>query len=159
MNINHLMQITQEGELWEQVPNYPKYYVSSEGRIYSEYEQNIINGSWTQKGYHVFEFYNDETPKGKHGKRLRLSHIVAAAFIKGYNPKKHKHVHHVNRNRGDDRLINLLPCTTEQHQAIHDLYKYLANNIELLLQLLNPIIEEIRASLEVQYSVKGGDAA
>lgn len=154
MNITKLLQIAKDGEQWEQIPNYPKYYVSNEGRIYSEYAHDIIKGSW-KKGYHIFELYNDKTPKGKHGNRLRLSHIVAAAFCKNYS--KDKHVHHINRNRGDDRAINLLPVTQEQHKAIHALYDRLFANIPLLVELLQPVIH---CNVNLLFDdVKGGDVA
>lgn len=155
MEISNLMAITYYGEQWEQIPNYPKYYVSSEGRIYSEYEHNIIKGSYNKKGYHIFELFNDETPKGKHGDRIRLSHLVAAAFCKNYT--KDKYVHHINRNRGDDRAINLLAVTREQHNAIHALYDRLFDNIPLLAQLLEPIIH-ININLLFD-DMKGGDVA
>lgn len=155
MDLNNLIQITQDGEKWEQIPNYPKYYVSSEGRIYSEFEHDIIKGSWNKKGYHYFELFNDEIPKGKHGDRIRLSHIVAAVFCKNYS--KDKHIHHINRNRGDDRAINLLPVTREQHQAIHALYDRLFDNIPLLAELLQPVIH---CNINLLFNdMEGGDVA
>ena len=83
--------------------------------------------------YAIAELYKDGQRK-----RFKVSHLVAAAFCKNYDPAKH--VHHINRKRNDDRAVNLLPCTPAEHKVIHALYNALFNNIPLLAELLTPII-------------------
>lgn len=155
MNLQKLMEVTKDGEQWEQISKYPNYYVSSEGRVYSDYEKRILKGEYNSRGYHLVELHNDQTPKGKHGKKYRVSHLVAAAFCSKY--AKGKHVHHINRKRSDDRAVNLLPCTPEEHRTIHALYNTLFGNIPLLAELLTPVIH-ININLLFD-DMKGGDVA
>lgn len=152
INIDNLTKITMEGEIWKQIENYP-YLISNMGRVYGIERNRIERGEWTYNGYHrVVLSRSGET------KKFRVSHLVAAAFCKGY--AEGKHIHHINRRRGDDRAVNLIPCTEAEHRLIHNLYDALGGNIELLMELLTPIIEPIRMTINLLYSdSEGGDVA
>lgn len=150
IEISLLNQITLEGEVWKQIPDYPNYLISNLGRVYGGTQNRIDNGSLNDKGYRMIDLYNDNGRK-----RVRISHLVAAAFCKGYEAKKH--IHHINRKRNDDRAINLLPCTPAEHRAIHAIYNILFDNADLLAELLTPIIH---FNINLLFDdTKGGDVA
>lgn len=146
-----LNNITQEGEQWIQIPDFPNYLVSNAGRVYTGNANCILKGSLNEKGYRFIKLYSDKYPNGKN---MRVSHLVAMAFCKGYAPNKH--VHHVNRNRSDDRAVNLIPVTPEEHRAIHAVYDILFKNTDVLIELISPVI---RCNITLSENVKGGDAA
>ncbi|MBO4534126.1 MAG: HNH endonuclease [Treponema sp.] len=154
IKITILNSVTLSGEVWRQIPNYPNYLISNMGRLYSGFDNQIRKGSY-KKGYHIYELFNEQNKGKRHGKRIRAARLVAAAFCKNY--AKDKHIHHINRNRTDDRAINLLPVTAAEHRAIHVLYDILAKNIPLLAELLQPIIH---CNVNLLFDdTKGGDVA
>lgn len=154
--ISKLNKVTMQGEIWRQIPNYPNYMISNMGRLYSGFDNQIRKGSY-KNGYHFFELRNEHNKGAKHGDKKRASHLVAAAFLRWYKPEIHEHIHHVNRRRGDDRLINLFPCTATQHRAIHLIYDLLSKNTALLAELLTPIIH---CNVNLLFNdMKGGDVA
>lgn len=149
INIQELTQVTLQGEVWRQIPDYP-YLVSNLGRVYGTEKNHIEKGYTIKTGYRIAELYKDGQRK-----RFKVSHLVAAAFCKNYDPAKH--VHHINRKRNDDRAVNLLPCTPAEHKVIHALYNALFNNIPLLAELLTPIIH---CNINLLFDdTKGGDVA
>lgn len=116
-----------EGEHWKQIPDYPKYFVSNMGRIYNAEKEHIVNGTYNEKGYHVVELRNEQTPKGKHGKPARVARLVAESFCKGYSDDIE--VHHCNLCRSDDRAENLICVTPKQHKAIHEAIDRFLNDL------------------------------
>lgn len=150
---------TQDGEQWAFIPDYPNYFVSNMGRVYTGYENHILCGDYNKKGYHRVQL------KGVDGayKTFRVSHLVAAAFIPWYNPAKHKEIHHINNNEADDRLINLLPVTRLEHLFIHNfIYKRLLQYPSLIIELFKrkkPELQIIIRSNNGDDDMKGGDAA
>lgn len=153
INIQIVNQLTLDGETWKQIPDYPNYMISNMGRLYSGFDNKICQGSY-KNGYRLYELFNKSNRGNKHGDRKRASHLVAEAFIKWYKPEKHKHIHHINRTRDDDRVINLFPCTEQQHKAIHLLYDILAKNTDVLCELLRSLNIKVIFNDE-----QGGDAA
>lgn len=156
INITKLNTLTLQGEIWRQVKNYPDYMISNMGRLYSGNKNKICKGLY-KRGYHLYELFNESNKGAKHGDRIKASHLVASAFLRWYKPEIHEHIHHINRRRGDDRLINLFPCTATQHRAIHLIYDLLAKNTALLAELLQPIIH---CNINLLFNdMKGGDVA
>lgn len=147
----NLRAVTQEGEQWIQIPDFPNYLVSNAGRVYSGNDNTILKGEWSEKGYHYVRLYSD---KCRNGKKIKVSHLVAMVFCKGY--ATNKHIHHINRNRGDDRAVNLIPLTPEEHRAIHVVYDILFKNKDILTELISPVI---RCNITLSDNMKGGDAA
>ena len=148
LNVSNLMNITRKGEEWREIPGYPTYLVSNYGRVYGTVQNIIEKGEWTYNGYHRVPLSTD----GKAEKK-RVGHLVAMAFM-DYHPNKR--IHHINKNRGDDRLDNLIQCTDEEHGTIHDLYDILGDayvrslDAETLLRMCRFVLH---------FFVKDGDAA
>lgn len=150
IDFTKVKEISLENEKWKQIPKYPNYLVSNMGRVYSGYANKIDNGTKNKKGYRIIELHEN-----KQKQKYKFSHLVAMAFCKNYADGKH--VHHVNRKRDDDRAVNLFPCTPSEHRAIHAIYTLLANNIDVLAELIQPII---CCNVDLFFNdTKGGDAA
>lgn len=145
IDIQQLNAITMPGEVWKQIPDY-NYLISNLGRVYGLDKNQLEKGYTIRSGYNYATLY-----KGGKRKRFRVSHLVAEAFCKNYEPGKH--IHHINRNRGDDRAVNLLPCTPGEHRAIHALYNILFANLDILAELITPVNNLLFDDAE------GGDAA
>ena len=151
---------TQDGEQWAFIPEYPKYFVSDAGRVYNGATGKEVTGSYNKHGYHYVELRNDDNKHNKHGKVVRVSHLVAAAFITGF--KKGMLIHHINCNNSDDRAINLLPVTLIEHLIIHTLYKRVLKYPSLIVELFKrkkPELQILIRSNNGDDDMKGGDAA
>lgn len=120
LDVMNLMQLTQDGEEWKEIPGYPTYLVSNFGRVYGTVQNIIEKGEWTYNGYRRVPLSISCKQEKK-----RVSHLVMMAFCEDYDSKKK--IHHINKNRGDDRLENLLQLTDEEHRAVHDLYDILGD--------------------------------
>ncbi|WP_295071277.1 NUMOD4 domain-containing protein [Ruminococcus sp.] len=114
LDIKNVAAISLDGEQWKTIPCFPNYLISNMGRVYGGRYNRIVNGSYNEKGYRIIELYSDKFPKGK---KFRICRLVAEAFCKGCTPQME--IHHCNLCPCDDRAINLLPVTHEQHVAIH----------------------------------------
>ncbi|MBR4420178.1 MAG: HNH endonuclease [Clostridia bacterium] len=93
-----------------QVKNFPDYYVSDSGIIYSKHRSGYIElKPWVVCGY-------KQVCLSKNGKKYhKLIHrIVAESFIS--NPKKLPEVNHKNGKRYDNRVENLEWVTREENQ-------------------------------------------
>ena len=92
------------------------YYVYSDGHIEN------ANG-------HIMKLYSDKAGYCSiviNGKRFLIHRLVARAFISNYSDNMQ--VHHVDGNRADNRVENLMCLTAKEHQHIHK-QKYEAEKI------------------------------
>ena len=104
-------------ELWRQIKEFPRYYISSNGRVKSvvRSKEIILKPTNINAGYQIVKLYNKNTePKEK---TIRLHRLVAQYFVKGFSADIE--VHHKNGNRKDNRAANLECLTRLQHQERH----------------------------------------
>lgn len=92
-------------EVWKQVPNFDKYYISNLGRIKSTQKfhgtnERILNPSVDHYGYLVLFLVKD---KKKYHKKVHR--LVAEAFIP--NPENKPQIDHINTVKTDNRVENL----------------------------------------------------
>lgn len=95
------------GEIWTPVVGYPKYYVSSFGRVYNTLLMNMLEQNEKVKGYKsvsVSHGYNTEHTTRK-AKRVFTHRLVAFAFLG--NPCENETVDHINTIRSDNTVGNL----------------------------------------------------
>ena len=127
-------------EIWRNIPGYDNIYqVSNYGRVRScdriirEYTLNgeminetirqghILKQSYNKQGYTVVGLYTF----GK-VKTIQVHILVAKAFL-GI-PVDRMEVHHIDRNRTNNNLSNLIWLTKEEHLQVHNSiqtgYKY-----------------------------------
>lgn len=105
-----LNEIKLEGEEFVQIPYAPDYYVSSLGRIFTRFRMRILNPD-AEKYSRIFI----KTITGY--KHFQVHRIVAEMFCPRWAGQTV--VHHVNKNKYDNRACNLVWCTTAYHKYIH----------------------------------------
>lgn len=97
-------------EIWKElIREFPGYWISNMGRL-KMYNGYISHASPEDSGY------VRPGMKNKEGKKVKRSmHVlVATAFIP--NPEDKPFVCHVNRNRADNRVENLMWCTKKEKE-------------------------------------------
>lgn len=118
-------------EEWKAVPGYENlYYVSNLGRmlvkrrtveriintVRSSYElpDRILSGTIDDKGYvHV------RLTKSGLTKLYKIHNLVVRVFLGDYDSNIYD-VHHVDGNKSNNRLDNLIILTKEEHRKLHD---------------------------------------
>lgn len=85
-----------------------KYYITNDGRVYSEYLGDFLKTFYSRGGYvRVKLNYGDRS------KKMMVHRLVAMAFIP--NPDNKPHVDHINCNRSDNRVENLQWVTPKEN--------------------------------------------
>ena len=108
-----------EGEEWKRVTAFPKYFVSSFGRVINSRSMVMLEQSVDVKGYKYVCLSRDsktetvDTVRTK--KRLPTHRIVALEFIE--NPEGKTTVDHRNRVRSDNFVGNLRFATPKEQAA------------------------------------------
>lgn len=111
----------QDLEIWKQVKQFPRYYISNKGRVKSKVKKGkdiILKQTTTDRGYKTVRLYNKTAADGfPKVRNLRVSRLVAEYFLQDFEASKE--VHHINRNRADNRAENLQCLTRFQHIEQH----------------------------------------
>ena len=99
-------------QYWKQIPGFPSYMVSKDGRVLSlkNSEPIILKNQTRLKGY---KFVN--LREGKISKLIDVHRLVLMAFV-GMPPDKME-CDHINRVRDDNRLENLRWVTKIENEA------------------------------------------
>lgn len=85
-----------------------KYYITNDGRVYSEYLGDFLKTFYSRGGYvRVKLNYGDRS------KKVMVHRLVAMAFIP--NPDNKSQVDHINCNRSDNRVENLQWVTPKEN--------------------------------------------
>lgn len=99
------------GEWWLPVKNYPYYYISSKGRVYSAKSNKLLIPKIGNFGY-----YTVNLSKNGRCKTIRIHRLVAIAFL--YKPKDKNYVNHKDFNVINNDVSNLEWCTPKEN-VIH----------------------------------------
>jgi len=105
---------TNDKELWKPIKGYPKYYISNQGRIWSEHTKQFIRPHLRNKkedSYLKVGLTNEEGPK-----TLVYHRLLAEAFIP--NPENKCCVNHKDGNKLNNNLDNL-EWVTYSENSIH----------------------------------------
>lgn len=107
-----------ESEIWKIIPAYPKYKISSHGRVKSYRKRKpCILKPWLVKGYYSLVLCNKDGQK-KH----YIHRLVAAAFVE--NPDNKLMVNHIDGVPTHNYYENLEWCTASentQHALVNNL--------------------------------------
>lgn len=145
--ISLLEQYTfQEGEELKPLPKYDnniRYYITNYGNVFS-----LCGNEWIKKvpqydtdGYLYVDIYcnGDRT-------RKRIHQLVFETFEPQIDLSD-KEIHHINQDKTDNRLINLIAISKEKHALIH---KYLSKWGDSYAELDNTDLLQLESSENTQ---------
>ena len=98
-------------EEWKIVNGFPRYQVSTHGRLVFIPRKMILEGSLSRQGYRKAELASNDGRR----KTLLVHRIVADAFIE--NPDAKPTVHHKNHRRDDNNVCNLEWATIREQNG------------------------------------------
>lgn len=104
--------INLDSEVWIQIENSSKYFVSNCGRVksYCGYYAIILKQEKTKDGYLLVKI---------NGKNVSVHKLVAAAFCENKYTDQKTEVHHTDLNRNNNNANNLEILTPQEHRKRH----------------------------------------
>lgn len=109
---DELKAAAQNGEVFAEIPEAPMYYVSNYGNVYSDKRHKILDPEITHHKYERVGLRVDGKTQHYYVHRL-----VAGAFCP--RDEGQQWTHHINGDHFDNRAINLVWVTRQQHSIIH----------------------------------------
>ena len=95
------------------IPGFPKYCVSSDGKVYSYKQKKLLKPSLSTRGYFQYHLIN-----AKGIAKWQLAHrLVAEAFVPNDDPENKKCINHKDLNRKNNDYANLEWCTYEYNNT------------------------------------------
>ncbi len=108
-----------KGEVWKEIENTNSiYYISNCGRVKSlqGYQAKILKPIITEKGYRRVTIVQNNISI-----KPRIHRLVAIAFLDEEKAKNIDYeVHHIDKNKHNNNLSNLLLLTKDEHYKIHN---------------------------------------
>ena len=95
-------------EIWLPIKNFPKYDISSEGKVRNAITGRILKPGRNQKGYLTIVLYKNGTPHTK-----KIHRLVADTFYDGNFDKLE--VNHIDGNKTNNFIGNLEWCTGSEN--------------------------------------------
>ena len=95
-------------EIWDYVPGYSNYKVSSKGRVWSSTSNKIMKPSIDSYGYYVVGLTRDK--QRKHHKVHRLV-ALTFYFVDNDDDACKLQIDHIDRVKTNNKLLNLRFCT------------------------------------------------
>ena len=96
--------------MWKQINNYPNYEINFNGKVRNIKTNIILKPILGRDGYHRITLCNDTIKR----KKFRINRLMALTFLPNFNNKPC--VDHKNRNKTDNRLVNLKWATFSENQ-------------------------------------------
>ena len=97
-----------ENEEIKQIENFPNYYVTTFGRVWSEHSHKFLKPTIDKRGNHQREY----VPLGR-GNKEYVHRLVANAFIP--NPNNYEEIDHIDTNGLNNHSNNLKWVTYQQN--------------------------------------------
>lgn len=99
-------------EVWKPMHGYEtKYLVSNLGNVYSIPKQKVLNKHTDRQGYIYVKLYD------KKEIQRNVHRIVATTYLP--NPQLKTQVHHIDRDRSNNCVENLMWVDDKEHKMLH----------------------------------------
>lgn len=130
-------------EKWKEIENFDGYWVSTQGRFWSEKSKMFIKPHAVRGGYLQVRFQQNKKQYAFYAHQL-----VARAFIS--NPKNKPQIDHINAIRTDNRVENLRWCTAREN---HDFKSGEAKRkCQMNIRRAKVIMERVNGEVTIAYS-------
>lgn len=101
------------GERWQQIVDFPNYWISDHGRVYTRLQQGLRIPYYDEDGYVQITLYRIGEHGGSERKSFLIHRLVAQYFVP--NIYDDPEVNHLDGNKHNNRFDNLEWCTPLQN--------------------------------------------
>ena len=121
----------------KEIKQYPNYFVTKEGLVFSSKTNKFLKFSYDQQGYQRVGLYVGNYKS----KTIKVHRLVAETFIDNIENKKD--VNHIDGNKANNNIFNLEWCTRSEnikHAFKNGLSKISENQKNRFIQMTKPQI-------------------
>ncbi len=86
------------------------YYVGEDGSVWSAKERKFLEPIMTPSGYYRIRLKY---------KSYKLHFLMAYTYFEKFRQNPTMDVHHINGNKLDNCLSNIMPLTRQEHEEVH----------------------------------------
>lgn len=130
-----------ENEKAKRIKKFPKYYITTFGRVWSTYSNKWLKPTINQRGNHKREYVS----LGR-GNKFFVHRLVAEAFIP--NPNNYNEIDHIDCNALNNHVENLRWVTHQENMQNEKTQENVKNNTGYLVEIENIETGEITYGYE-----------
>ena len=137
-----------ENEIYKKIDGYPHYYITSFGRVWSDYTNRWLKPTINTKGKYSRAYIS----LGR-GNKKYIHRLVAQAFIP--NPNECEEVDHIDRNPLNNHVENLRWATRQENMENELTQEVLKSNTGFFKEVINLETGETFLGLEAAAQAAG----
>lgn len=130
-------------EEWKEVDDYPDYYVSNYGNVWSKKSGKMLKQAIDKDGYKIVTLYRD----GEYKKR-KVHRLVASAFLS--SSIDGKQINHIDENPANNRLDNIEICDASYNINYGNRNKKVSEANKTNGKILRKPVEAVNSAFEVE---------